>query len=182
MQRWLAEAHILCVPMQEARSIPSLYDRGGTASRPSRIWLSGPKQGKTHFMRDCALTLALLHPDALVGYCMYNECQMTPQQIWQLYGPHVPQGDMAFSSFSGQLSDNGMTPFFFSDELEFLYEQRITAPLEQVRLVGRVIIFSGALNACSVAPSPRQERLRRVSRHRHCGAAATHDFIVAPPA
>jgi len=101
--------------------------------RPSRIWLSGPKQGKTHFMRDCAMTIALLHPEALVGYCQYNQCQLTPQQVWQLYGSHVPQGNTTFDAFSLDLYHKyGMTPFFFSDELEFLYEQRITEPLRQV--------------------------------------------------
>lgn len=90
-------------------------------------------------MRDCALTLALLHTDALVGYCMYNECQLTPQQIWQLHGPHVPQGEMSFREFADLLSDMKLTPFFFSDELEYLYEQRITTPLEQVRLVSFVV-------------------------------------------
>ena len=119
--------------LQEARSIPSLHETGGTASRPSRIWLSGPRQGKTHFMRVCALALALLHPDVLVGYCMYNECQLTPQQIWRLQGPDVPQEDMPFYEFTKKLRARQRTPFFFSDELEYLYEQRIREPLEQVR-------------------------------------------------
>ena len=85
-------------------------------------------------MRVCALTLALLHPDALVGYCMYNGCQLTPQQIWQLHGPHVPQGEMPFGDFMKQLfsQSKDVTLFFFSDELEYLYQQRIRAPLEQV--------------------------------------------------
>lgn len=85
-------------------------------------------------MRHCALTLALLHPDALVGYCMYNKCQLTPQQILQLHGPHVPQGDMSFTKFLQRLRHMKFVPFFFSDELEYLYEQRITAPLDQVCL------------------------------------------------
>ena len=114
--------------------------RSGAVDRPSRIWLSGPKQGKTHFMRVCALTLALLHPEALVGYCQYNQCQLTPQLFWQLQGPHVPQGDISFDAFSLELYDKlGRTPFFFSDELEFLFEQRIVAPLFQVRF--RVALY-----------------------------------------
>lgn len=89
-------------------------------------------------MRDCALALALLHPEALVGYCQFNECQLAPQQLWQMQGSHVPQGDIPLRAFVADIffrKDDPLTPFFFSDELEYLYEQRITEPLHQVLLL-----------------------------------------------
>ena len=105
-----------------------------SVNRESRVWFGGRAQGMTEFMRMTALVCALLHKRLVVGYNEYNKRQLTPMQVLALYGPEAQKISSPVTMVA-EMTEQGLFPVFFADEVEHCYEKNNAEALSQVRTV-----------------------------------------------
>lgn len=132
-------------------------------TRNGRAWLGGPAHGKTELQRVAALLMALLQPYAVVGYCEYNKCQLSPLDILTIVDPPLapssPPHDLA------ALLRKKRYIVFFADEVEHLYFRRDKTALYQVCLLPISTITGSSLCDFVVAADQRFGRRGTCSQH-----------------